>query len=84
MLQVIPPALFHPEVGVQRSVSCCTDQLLSLDEWDVLTVPPVPPALPEPKVDEVKDVALFPSSHHEIGGLDVSVQEPVVMNKLYQ
>lgn len=72
-LEVVPPALLHPEVRVDRRVPHRPSEGPVLLVGDVLVALGVPVLLAEPEVDEVEEVGLVVDPHEEVLGLDVPV-----------
>ena len=69
-------------MGVDRSVSGGTSEVLSILEWDVLSVRGFV-ALGETKIDDIDSIGgLFISSDQEIVRFDITMNNPFFMHRL--
>jgi len=82
-LHVIPPTLLNAQVCIDGGISGSAGQVFVLSVWDVLSRPVVPIFLRQAEVDEEEFVAVTSNAHQEVIGLDIAVDEVLVVNILY-
>jgi len=82
-LHVVPPTLLNAKVCVDGCISGSSCQILVLPVRDVLSSPVVSVLLRQTKVDEEEFVAVATNAHKEVIGLDIAVDEVLVVNILY-
>mmetsp|Transcript_34126 Transcript_34126/g.77870 ORF Transcript_34126/g.77870 Transcript_34126/m.77870 type:complete len:229 (-) Transcript_34126:419-1105(-) len=81
-LQVIPPALLDPQVGIHTCIASCPCQVLVLPIRNVLLCLRVPVLLSKTEVNDVNLIGLLAKANEEVVRLDVAVNEVLGMNVL--
>ena len=81
-LKVISTGLLVPDVSVDGSISGSTREVLTVSEWDVLTVGTLV-ALGQPKINDVDRVfGLLSATNQKVVGLNISVNDSLFMHNL--
>lgn len=70
------------KMGVDRSITGSTSQVLVLSVWDVEMGLGVTVLLGQTKIDNVDLVATLSDAHEEVVGLDITVDEGLGVNVL--
>ena len=72
-------------MGIDRHVSCCYAQTLSLSVWDMLLGLWVSILFGHSEIDDMDDIGGFGTgaSDEEVVGLDVSVDQVAVVDRLH-
>lgn len=72
-------------MGIDRHVSCCSAQTLSLSVWDMLLGLWVSILFGHSEIDDMDDIGGFGTgaSDKEVVGLDVSVDQVAVVDRLH-
>lgn len=81
-LHVVSTRLLDAQVCVDACVAGRPSQVFVFPVWNVGPRPVVSELLGQTKVDQKEFVAVTPDAHEEVVGLDVSVDEVFVVNKL--
>ena len=83
LLEVISSCLFYTQMSIQARISCGACKLFVVFVRYMSTSARVLISLCKAKIYKINDVLLFTQSYQKVVGFNISMQEPILVDKFY-